>query len=301
MTGEDLAALAAACTPAALAGGVAELAGVLYRDWYLRPATPRPRTGPLTAVEVNPVPALSAADAAGTEVEPGWTVLLASSTGRIVATGGLDEERLLSPGEYVVENRPGQVVRPGDRVAVTARRSRVEDGFWVTRSTGWPLSGDAELTRIYVNVCLVGAPTAVALLTDALRTTARPYAVKVFLGLATLQRADALVVYVPRSCAHDVLLAIGGPLTRVVAPGLLEAVTPRLTARLAAGIGVADGSADGASFGMTVCRLAAQALVGSSDDSRPSATVAAALVAAGLLTNRSHLEPSTGHDYLRIG
>jgi len=300
MTGDDLDALTAAWPPAAPTGDAAELAGLLYRDWYLCPTSPRPRTGPLTAVEVDPVPALSAADAAGAELEPGWTVLLASSTGRILAERD-EEQRLLAPGEYVVEAGPGRIAEPGERVAVTARRSRVEDGFWVTRSAGWPLSGDKGLTRVYVNVCLAGAPTAVALLTGALRAAGTPYAVKVFLGLHAVQRADALVAYIPRSCAHEVLSAIAGPLADLGEAGLLEPATPRLTARLAPGVGIADGTADGASFGGTICELAARALVGAATDAPPGPTVASALAAVGRPAGRRHLEPGNDRDYPPFG
>ncbi|MEU4192349.1 T3SS effector HopA1 family protein [Kribbella sp. NPDC026611] len=284
MIAEDLAALSA-FVPGQQS--VEAMATRLYVEWYLDPRPARPQTGPPTAVEVSAAAALDAAHAAGDRFEPGWTAALVSTTGRVKATNG-QTERLVELGSYVDLDRPGRCAEPGDRLLVTARRSGVEDGFWISRSSDW---SELPLTRLYVNISLPKAPIAVTRITSAL--DGHRYALKVALATDGQQRPDSLVIYLERDAYHRELAQLLAPCLADLIE-LLEPWTPRLTASLAPGIAAADGAADGSSYGAELCRHLAAALHPGSDP----ATVALDLFRQlGLNPDRPYLEAGETRDY----
>lgn len=282
----------------------AELADRLYVEWYLDLRAASPRTGPPSAAELDLVRVCEAAHPASGRFESGWQAVRVSTTGRVVATCAA-ETRLLSLGDYVDVDRPGRRAEPGDRLAVTARRSAVEDGFWVTRSAGWEPRPDLLMTRIYLHARLDTVGEVVARLGAVLDDRPAAYALKVFLGLDTTQRRDAVVVYLPRGAFESARMALADGVAGLTRDDLLEAEPPRLTARLARGVGAADGAGDGSSFGASRCGLLAAALLRRRRATRAPTEIThlatAALGAAGLDPARPYLDPAADWDYLPFG
>ena len=267
----------------------------LYVEWYLDPKPARANAGPPEPVELSAPAALDAAHAAGDRFEPGWTAVLVSTTGRVKATNG-HIERLVELGAYVDLDRPGRCAEPGDRLLVSARRSGIEDGFWITRSITWDNTAEQPLTRIYLNISLPNAPIAVARVTATL--DGRRYAVKVALATDGQQRPDSLVIYVDRDAYHGKVGQLLGPcLAELAQLGLLEPWAPRLTARLAPGVAAADGTADGASYGSELCRGIAAAFRPGCD---PAAVAREVLRQLGRDPDRPYLEAGETRDYDRI-
>jgi hypothetical protein len=271
------------------------LAQRLYQEWYLNVRAAEPRSGPPSPAELELVPALEAAHAASLRFEPGWIADRVSSTGRVEAVAAW--RRLVRPGEYVNADRPGARPEPGDRLRVAAAIALVERGFWVARSTSFLETGKQPMTRLYVNVRLAGAAAAVALLTASLEAAGVPYALKVNLQLGVVQRADALVTYVPRDRFADVRDALAGDTAALTDLGHLAPPIPRLTAALRAGVGAADGDDAGASYGQSRCAILAAALAGYAGSERVERAAVAALAAAGLDPARPYLSPGATHDY----
>lgn len=278
---EAAAELVAAELPAG--GGPAEAADLLYARWYLQPRTSAPASGPVAAIEADPVAALRAAHAGTERFSPGWRARRVSTRGRAEAVRG-GEVRVLDRGDYVVPARPGLRAEPGDELLACDRVDHVEDGFWVTYLGRWDAVGEAVLTRVYWRIAPTGAPALVSGLTAGLLDAGVPAAVKV--ALEPAGRADAAVAYV-RSADWPALVpdlqAVAGRVARH-----LSDPPPALTLRLAEGIGVAEGRAGEESFGQRRCRLVAGgALAGGAGGAR------AALAAAGLDADRPHLEPGS--------
>jgi len=278
-----------------------ELAHRLYGDWYLDPSAASPRTGPPIAAELDLVRACDAADPANVRFEPGWQAVRVSTTGRVVAERAA-ETRLLSLGDYVCVDHPGRRGEPGDRLAITARRSAVEEGFWVSRSARWEPRPDLLMTRVYFRARLETVSEVVARLGAVLEDGTPAYALKVFLGLATTQRRDAVVAYLPRGAFESARPALAHAVAGLARDNLLEGEPPRLTARLAAGVGAADGAGDGSSFGASRCGLLAAALLRHGRVTWESGEIAelgaAALAAARLDPSRPYLDPAADWDYL---
>jgi HopA1 effector protein family len=299
----DLGALAVVLDEAGpFPADAATLADQLYHLWYLNLRPPDARRGPPVPAELDLVAALEAAHAGSMRFEPGWIADRVSSTGRVEAARE-GRRRLLRPGQYVDLDRPGSHPEPGDRLRVAETIATVDGGFWVARTWAW-VDGSADeppLTRLYVNVRLAGAADAVALLTEALADAAMPYALKVCLQLREAQRADSLVVYVPRDRYDAVRDVVAAPLAALADAGHLAPAVPRLTARLRAGVAAADGAGTGGSYGQERCAILARALVATTDRGAGAETVVVtcveALEAAGLDPARPYLAPGAIHDY----
>lgn len=292
---DDLGALAAFVrAQPALPDDPAALADRLYQGWFLAIAPAGPRVGVPTPAELDLVATLNAAHAGRLRFERGWIADRVSSAGRVEAANG-HRRRIAGPGEYVDLDRPGRMPEPADRLRVSLPLSSVEGGFWVTRSMSWLDEGVGPLARLYVNARLAGAPTAVALLTAVLEDAGAPYALKVTIQLGDVQRADALVVYVPRGTFDELHETLAQATARLELLGHLAPATPRLTARLRAGVGAADGDGNGSSYGQGRCAILARAL---SERSEPVEELAiAALEAEGLDPSRPYLSPKASHDY----
>lgn len=299
---DDLAALAELVKgQRVLPRDTGELAEWLYGAWFLNIAPAHAPSGPPMPSERDLPAALAAAHAAGSRFEPGWIADRVSSAGRVEAVGG-PRRRIARAGEYLDLDRPGRPPEPGDRLRLATPLSSVEGGFWVTRTMSWLDEGDGPLSRLYVNVALAGAATAVALLTEVLEGASVASALKVSLQLREVQRADALVVYVPRHRFAEVHEPLGRVTARLQHEGLLAPATPRLTARLRPGVGAADGVGTGSSYGQDRCLILARALAGlGTTDPREAPfleeTFRTALVDAGLDPSRPYLSVGADHDY----
>ena len=274
------------------------LADWLYQNWYLNVRPAERRSGAPAPAEVDLPAALDAAHAGSMRFEPDWFADRVSSTGRVEAVRGR-HRRVVGPGQYVDLDRPGGQPEPGDRLRVVTGLNSIEGGFWITRTWSFLEGGEQPLTRLYVNVRLAGAAAGVALLTGFLLDADVPFGLKVCLQLGDVQRADALVVYVPRerySAIHD---AIGIASAELDAAGHLGSAVPRLTARLRAGVGAADGEGAGSSYGQTRCTILARALAASPavDIGSTQQRAIASLEDAGLDPERPYLSPGATHDY----
>ena len=244
---------------------------LLYQEWFLQATKPASVDGPLQPVELDAVGALEAAHVLSGRFELGWRAQRSSNAGRVQAheespDPELQLTRTLRLGDYINLAAPGHRPRAGDPLAVGTVHAEVEDGFWVCRNKQWwGLSARGALpplTRVYFNVDLAHASTAVQILSGALNDWGGPHAFKVSLGLDELQRPDSVVLYAPRDRFHGELHALLAPAVRALDDHeALGEACPRLTARLHRGVGAADGDADGASFGTDRCRLVADALL----------------------------------------
>ena len=274
------------------------LADRLYQGWYLNVRPAERRSGAPLPAEVDLVAALEAAHAGRLRFEPDWVADRVSSSGRVEAARGR-HRRVVGPGQYVDVDHPAGQPEPGDRLRVVTGLTSIEGGFWIMRTWSFLEREEQPLTRLYVNVRLSGAAAAVALLTEALLDTEEPFALKVCLQLSDLQRADALVLYVPRDRYPIVREAIATAVAELSAAGHLAPEVPRLTARLCAGVAAADGEGAGWSYGQTRCAILADALVGarSSDAEAIRERATTAFEAAGLDPHRPYLSPGATHDY----
>jgi hypothetical protein len=270
----------------------------LYQNWYLNVRPAERRSGAPLPAEVDLVAALEAAHAGSIRFEPGWVADRVSSSGRVEAARGR-HRRVVGAGQYVDVDRPVGQPEPGDRLRVVTGLTSIEGGFWILRTWSYLEGGEQPLTRLYVNARLPGAPSAVALLTEALLDTKEPFALKVCLQLSDIQRADSLVVYVPRDRYAAVRDAIAAAVAELGAAGLLAPEIPRLTAPLCAGVAAADGEGAGSSYGQTRCAILAEALLDahSADAEAIEDRTIAAFEAAGLDPSRPYLAAGATHDY----
>ena len=281
---------------------------LLYKEWFLQASKPVAPDGPPQPVEVDFVGAIQAAHVLSGRFELGWTAQRSSNAGRVQAheessDPDLQLTRTLRLGDYINLAAPGHRPRAGDPLAVGAVHAEVEDGFWVCRNKQWwELSAHGilpSLTRVYFNVALAHATTAVQILSGALTDWDGPHAFKVSLGLDELQRPDSVVLYTPRDRFHGELHGLLAPAVRALDDhGALGEACPRLTARLHRGVGAADGDADGASFGTERCRLVADALLSAHRPDNIEALVDEVFQKAGLDAARPYLERGETRDYV---
>lgn len=290
------ATLRGAIDHALVAGRDGPLAEMLYSRWYSghRPVMTE-------AAVSNLVETLRAAHADSDRFEGGWSAVRAWPSGRAVAARG-PVQRVLDPVDYVCPGRPGLPPRAGAPVRVTARRDSVtaQAGYWVTWGGDWGLPGQpADQVRLYWNIDAAGAPALVRTLTAGLGGLGVAYAMKVPSEATGFGRRDAAVLFlggVDFTSAGTMLRAAHADLAGVLAPE-----TPALTRRLAAGLGCADEPLTGESFGMSRCRLIAEALTsvlqtGQRDPEVLLRAIHARFRAEGLDPERPHLNAATERD-----
>jgi len=261
-----------------------ELAYRLYVDWYLRadPADAGEMLGAARPEDADPVAAYRAAHALDARFEDGWQVIRVSTFGRVQVGDGVTE-RIVDRADVLGRERVLLPPRPGDAVAVTARRDIVdESGFWFTFLNGWPEGGRPEVVRFYWAVRRRGAPALIRLLTTRLPTGV-PAALKVGAAAHLLGRPDAAVLYAGVEDAAALT-----PLLRLCAGELqdsLAARIPPLTLELSRGLAVAEDPGDGQSFGQHRCGLlvrAARSHDHGADDDTLLQAARAALSSAGV-------------------
>lgn len=287
--------------PAALADAVAD---ALYRDWYLRVKP----TGPdepdhVESLDQSLVQTFRAAHAGTTRFETGWTVELASPSGRVQARRR-NELRTLDRCDYVSATRPGHRAEPGDVIAASARYDHVADQqavYW-TNSPSWNPPAGELLTRVYFDVSRRGAPAFLAAATSAGIENTASWALKIQTHPQEFRRSDAAVLYVSR---HHIVPS--WPAIVMLASAAQPHVgtnTPRLALPIAAGVAVADGVAAGRSFGQVRSGLIADAIVTAAladvgDDERMAVDelVHLRFSSAGIDPARPYLDPGATLDY----
>lgn len=200
-----------------------------------------------------------------------WTsavVVQAGIRGAIAVRTGAGGIRAIARGDWAPAATDGLGRPPvaGDRVVVRAREGGLVEGGWWRTWGGGCGAGRApagSLTRIY----LAPRPEAVHRLVPAvlgvLAALDTPWLVKVGAEWPMLSRPDGAVVYLPdpvAGLASGAGSAVVAGLLRAVA-GLVHGPGPALTAPLAEGVSWVADPGDGSSFGETVCRVLAAALI----------------------------------------
>ena len=243
--------------------------------------------------------ALRAAHVGARCFEPGWRARQVSSTGRVVASRGV-ETRVLDTVDYVASGRVGLPPRVDGEIAAVRRRDSLDasPGFWLTFGAGWPQDGAVPgLVRMYWNVRGDDAAALVAALTGALDAGPPTWALKLPVDLAQHVRRDAAVVYLPGSDFPAHAPALAGAADALADRLLPE--EPPLTLRLVPGVGLAEDPAGDESFGSSRCSLIAEGLAGATGDDVDVllAAVLDRLRHAGIDPDHPYLEPGSCREY----
>jgi Lanthionine synthetase C-like protein/HopA1 effector protein family len=258
----------------------------LYADFYCRgiavPAEPRPARARGTADAAHLVAALSAANAGGGYVDPGWEIRRVSRSALVVARDGVDVIVQTRECELLSGSAPATGICIGVRFPkeLTGRLP----GFYVACGNRPLSSADARaLVRIYWNVTPRGAIALMRAATSILNTAGIAFELKVLPDLAHASRADAAVLYVARPAYAETAALLPRIYAEVAAH--LGRTVPALTKVLAPGIGLAEDPGDGTSFGEHRCRLLASALIEAHETRRVSHAVRLGTVRERLASN----------------
>lgn len=243
------------------------------------------------------IEALSAANTSRERWDAGWQLAQLMPSGQIVAVkGGMT--RLVWPGEFLGHGPPGVQPRPGTEISLFApRESRTSQPafYFAFGETLADQQDDFGILRFYWNVTADGAAALIGAITEMLNRFAIPFRLKC-LNLANLfDRADAAVLYLAKR-HYRIAATILPEVHRAMRP-LLKSATPLFAKPLADGLGLAEDPRTGESFGMSRCRLVAEAVCRAHErglDSPPARLeeVLGAFAAAGL---------SLEHPYLNAG
>ena len=232
----------------------------LYQHWYLglpvdsHDASTPVGACPAEALHLNLRGALRCAHAAARQWDDGWVV-------RHVAPGGVvtverdGAVRSFARVDVLPVERATLAPRPGDAVAVTARRDTDQvPGAWVTYGGAWPDEGQPpDLHRYYVHIQERSVLALVHAATTRLESAGVTYAVKVITGSGRFVRPDAAVCYSPADEAGELRTML---VDLVDNGGLhLTPTTPRLAAVIRPGLAWALDPGGNRSFGEWWCRF----------------------------------------------
>lgn len=203
------------------------------------------------------VQALSAANRGRGAREPGWTFRGHDSGRLVISRDGLrvwadrrdifTTRKKLVPGTYVTVRMPKELLK-------------LSPGYYMALGeTEFPIDGTDTVVRFYWNLRSEAATQVVAAATSELNRVSVPFRLKVVNEPDRYTRCDAGVLYVTKK--H---FGAAAPVVRSiydhVAAGM-KPLTPVFTKPLAPGLGFAEDPGDGDSFGMSRCRLLAEAMV----------------------------------------
>ena len=232
----------------------------LYQHWYLGlPGDGHDMSAPVDAIlaealHLNLLGALRCAHTAERQWDDGWVV-------RHVAPGGLvtverdGVVRSCARVDVLPVIRATLAPRPGDAVAVTARRDTEQvPGAWVTYGGAWPDEGQPpDLHRYYVHIQERSVLALVHAATTRLESAGVTYAVKVITGPGRFVRPDAAVCYSPADEAGELRTML---VDLVDSGGLhLTPTTPRLAAVIRPGLAWALDPGGNRSFGEWWCNF----------------------------------------------
>ncbi|MDR3529850.1 MAG: T3SS effector HopA1 family protein [Rhodopila sp.] len=204
------------------------------------------------------LPELSSANTSQTQTDPDWLVLEHDSSGAIVV-GKHGMTRRLGPGEIVTEAGaapPG----PGAVVTIIAPREMPQSGgFYFAFGETIDSSFDGRpIVRFYWNVPAPAVPALMTALTRTLNANSIPFSLKAPRITKDYRRFDAGVLFIAAPW-HDAAAALL-PEIHASLSSRLRPDVPLFTKRLAAGLGFAEDPGSNESFGVTRCRLLAEAL-----------------------------------------
>ncbi len=233
------------------------LAGVLYGEWYCAPTGQRQGLGS----DWPPMAGMLRESHAATSHWAPATVLRVATAGVIAVRRNGGAPHALARGEYT---RPagsatlGLLPREGDEVvAIDRGGALVTDGWWRTWGGGWNVrSPEPNLSRLYFAPRFDTLPALINALTTVLVESGRPWMLKTGVDEDSLNRADAIVLYLQDAehVLRDAVIEAAAPLVRPI-PG------PPLTSPVRPGIAWSEDPNDGRSFGENVCALVAEWLV----------------------------------------
>ena len=191
-------------------------------------------------------------------------------------------------------------VGAGGRVREPKEYRHLFPGFYVANGDAPEATDDAPTVRVYWNVRVDGAVELIAGLTRGLNGRGIPFQLKAPDDPRGFDRADAVVVYLPKEAYQAAAPLIDG-LHRGIRPYLRPWVSA-YAKHLAPGLGVAEDPPGDLSFGEQRSRLLATALAGpdvalaASVENRLQA-VTSALRAAGYKPEAFHLNPGSPDTY----
>jgi hypothetical protein len=243
------------------------------------------------------IEALSAANTSRERWDVGWHLAQTLPSGQIVAVKGA-MTRMIWPGEFHGHGPPGMAPLPGTEISLfVPRESRTTQPVFYF-AFGEALADqqdDFGIVRFYWNVTADGAAPLVGAITQALNRFAIPFRFKCLHLSNLFDRSDAAVLYIAKR--HYRIVATMLPDVHRAVRALLKSATPLFTKPLAAGLGLAEDPRTGESFGMSRCRLLAEAVCRAHERGLDSVEarlgeVTGAFTAAGL---------SLEHPYLNAG
>lgn len=221
----------------------------LYEHWW---AGPRP--GGTAPGRWDPPLgwALRAAHAGGLQWSPDSQRVLAAGAYGAVAVADGTRRRALGRGDYITIGRgAGLAPSVGTRLRVTRRRGGHGDqGWWRTWGPAWGhTEPDRAMTRLYFAPRRVEVARLVHQITRVIPPHTENWSLKVATDPVALDRADAVVLYVPDSCRADVF----GTVVDACGDHVRNA-SPPFTQLLRPGIAWSEDPGDGRSFGEVRCR-----------------------------------------------
>ena len=237
-----------------------QLADALYVHWYTRPDLVPPLLDDRPQVDRRfLLSALRAAHAEAATLLDGWVVTASEPRGHVAAVSGT-EGRHLHPGEYLSVIRPGVPLAPGEPIRSVARRDQVdsERGIWWTFSS---VSPEDPTARVYVDVRAATAPRVVHVVTGVLAQLGLPYRLKTPVFAEAYDRADAMVLYLPRSRRQEFLDALVERWPEIA--HLLDPGVPALTCPVRPGLAWADDPGPDHSYGQSRCEILAAGIAAS--------------------------------------
>ena len=282
---------------------VAQLQHLLYDRCYCRrfdtAAAPA-----ATPAQPNPqfLENLAAANAGRDRWDAGWRIQQSLPSGQTVAVKGAIT-RMIWPGEFHAPGTPGLPPGTGAEISLfAARDSRtMQPGFYfVFGETLGDQEEESSLVRFYWHITAAGAAPLVAAVTQTLNRFAVPFRFKCLSMAELYQRSDAAVLYAAKRYYH-LLAQLLPPIYKTVRPHLIE-TTPLFSKEFAPGFSFAENPRTGESFGMSRCRIVAEAVCAAAARGAhtPDAWVneiAAAFAAAGLSLERPYLNAGSSDRY----
>lgn len=272
-----------------LGGSVPETAAILYANWYTRPepVTSKP-SGPL-------VPAYRTSHAGSEHFDDGWTVHQHRDdlgAGALEAVRGR-EFRILAPVDFLRADGGLARPQPGTPILVTRRRDRLDAGYWLTWTEGWPQARREPIARLYWNVPCLRAVDFVAAWTGTALATL-PHMMKILSEPEHFDRADAGVVYLRRAdmpAAMPVVKSVHATLQHDLRPG-----RPPFARSMGQGLAFAEDPGGRHSFGEHRCQVIAEAVHANpealSDNASFHAATVMAFEAAGIDPLAPYLSPA---------
>lgn len=241
---------------------------------------------------------LSKANATTSKWEPGWQITHVLPSGQVVAQR-YGVVRVFLPGQYVRSDGQAGQPRAGDGInAFFPRESAVtQEGYYF--SIGEAVTGlddDSSLVRFYLSITSSGATTLERLVTQRLNRWLVPFRLKVLTDPAHYSRLDAAVLFLNKRFFHVAAYNLRG-LTKELET-VFRKESPLFTKPLLPGFSMAEDPGNGESFGLSRCRMLAEAIVNAyssglqTEEARMKA-LNEVFTREGLSLDKPHLNPGS--------